>query len=99
MPPRPKADLVLATSATEREAFLADVHVGIVSVANDDGGPVTVPIWYAYEPGELLSFINGRDSLNARLITSAGRLSVRADRGGPVSMGHRRDPSPGSMIR
>jgi nitroimidazol reductase NimA-like FMN-containing flavoprotein (pyridoxamine 5'-phosphate oxidase superfamily) len=68
----------LAMSPTEREAFLADVHVGVVSVANGDRGPLTIPIWYSYEPGGLLSFITGRDSQKARRIADAGRLSVCA---------------------
>lgn len=68
----------MAMNPTEREAFLADVHVGIVSVANDDRGPLSVPIWYAYEPGGLLSFITGRASQKARRIDAAGRFSVCA---------------------
>jgi nitroimidazol reductase NimA-like FMN-containing flavoprotein (pyridoxamine 5'-phosphate oxidase superfamily) len=35
----------------EREAFLADLHVGVISVADGHRGPMTVPIWYLYEPG------------------------------------------------
>ncbi|HEY5165085.1 MAG TPA: pyridoxamine 5'-phosphate oxidase, partial [Acidimicrobiia bacterium] len=38
----------LTMSPEEREAFLAEVHVGVISVANDDRGPLTVPIWYTY---------------------------------------------------
>ena len=68
----------MAMSPTEREAFLADVHVGIVSVANDDRGPLSVPVWYAYEPGGLLSVITGRASQKARRIDAAGRFSVCA---------------------
>jgi hypothetical protein len=41
----------LAMTREEREAFLADVHVGVVSIADPERGPLTVPIWYAYEPG------------------------------------------------
>jgi len=35
----------------ERETFLADLHVGIISVPEQGRGPLTVPIWYLYEPG------------------------------------------------
>ena len=35
----------------EREAFLADLHVGVISIPRPDGPPLTVPIWYDYEPG------------------------------------------------
>lgn len=36
---------------TEREQFLADVHVGIIGVAEEGRGPLAVPIWYGYTPG------------------------------------------------
>ncbi|MGH7785877.1 MAG: pyridoxamine 5'-phosphate oxidase family protein [Candidatus Binatia bacterium] len=35
----------------EREAFLAGAHVGIVSVDDPGRGPLSVPVWYLYEPG------------------------------------------------
>ena len=49
----------LAMSEHERQAFLADVHVGVISIERDDGPPLTVPIWYGYEPGELVWIITG----------------------------------------
>ena len=33
----------------EREAFLAEVHVGVISIAEIGRGPLTVPIRYNYE--------------------------------------------------
>jgi len=30
----------------ERESFLADLHVGVISIAEEGRGPLTVPIWY-----------------------------------------------------
>ncbi len=45
----------------ERERFLAEPHVGVVSVAADDGRPPhTVPVWYAYSPGGQLTFSPAR---------------------------------------
>ncbi len=39
----------------EREHFLARVHVGILSVDEPGHGPLSVPVWYLYEPdGEIL---------------------------------------------
>ena len=35
----------------EREAFLAEVRVGVVAIARDDRAPIAVPIWYNYVPG------------------------------------------------
>jgi len=33
------------------ELFLADLHVAVISIPLMDRGPLTVPIWYVYEPG------------------------------------------------
>lgn len=39
-------------TVAQREAFLADLHVGVLSIADVDGrGPLQVPIGYDYEPG------------------------------------------------
>ena len=36
----------------ERELFLAEPHIAALSVSAGPGrGPLTVPIWYQYEPG------------------------------------------------
>jgi nitroimidazol reductase NimA-like FMN-containing flavoprotein (pyridoxamine 5'-phosphate oxidase superfamily) len=68
----------LAMSPAERETFLADVHVGVISAANGDRGPLTVPVWYSYEPGGLLSLMTARSSPKAQRITAAGRFSLCA---------------------
>ena len=39
-------------SVRDRELFLAEPHIAALSVsAGPDRGPLTVPIWYQYEPG------------------------------------------------
>jgi nitroimidazol reductase NimA-like FMN-containing flavoprotein (pyridoxamine 5'-phosphate oxidase superfamily) len=65
-------------SPTEREAFLAGVHVGILSVDDPGRGPLTVPVWYAYEPGGTVDIVTGRDSRKARCLRAAGRGSLCA---------------------
>lgn len=60
-------------SRTEREAFLADTHVGIVSIAHAGRGPLTVPVWYRYEPGGAVRFATGATSHKVRLLRAAGR--------------------------
>jgi nitroimidazol reductase NimA-like FMN-containing flavoprotein (pyridoxamine 5'-phosphate oxidase superfamily) len=35
----------------ERQNFLAGIHVGIFSLAQDAQAPLSLPAWYAYEPG------------------------------------------------
>jgi nitroimidazol reductase NimA-like FMN-containing flavoprotein (pyridoxamine 5'-phosphate oxidase superfamily) len=66
-------------SKEEREAFLAEPHIGVVSVAADDGRPpLAVPIWYGYEPGGDLTFFTGTQGRKARkidLIRKAGAVS------------------------
>ncbi|TCK22114.1 pyridoxamine 5'-phosphate oxidase family protein [Pseudonocardia endophytica] len=65
----------------ERELFLAEPHVAIVSVA-DDGGrpPATVPTWYAYEPGGTITLVTRQGKRKSRLIRGAGALSLSVQR-------------------
>jgi PPOX class probable F420-dependent enzyme len=65
-------------SVEEREAFLAGVRIGVLSVTDDGGdrGPVTMPLWYAYRPGGELYFITGAHSRKAESIREAGRVSL-----------------------
>jgi nitroimidazol reductase NimA-like FMN-containing flavoprotein (pyridoxamine 5'-phosphate oxidase superfamily) len=60
----------------ERERFLADVHVGIISVAEEGRGPLTVPIWYGYTPGSELYVWMEKTSRKGRLLQRAGRFSL-----------------------
>ena len=60
----------------EREAFLADVHVGVISIADEGRGPLTVPIWYAYEPGGELRIMTGRESRKGHLLACTPMDSV-----------------------
>jgi PPOX class probable F420-dependent enzyme len=62
----------------ECQEFLAGLHVGIVSVAEPGRGPLSVPVWYAYEPGGEVWFITARNSRKAKLIERAGRASLCA---------------------
>ena len=67
----------------EREAFLADVHVGVISIAEVGRGPLTVPIWYNYEPGGELRIMTGRESRKGSLLARAGRFSLCAQTESP----------------
>ena len=60
----------------EREAFLAGLHVGVISIAEEGRGPLAVPVWYRYEPGGDVSIVMGRKSRKAILIERAGRFSL-----------------------
>jgi nitroimidazol reductase NimA-like FMN-containing flavoprotein (pyridoxamine 5'-phosphate oxidase superfamily) len=68
----------LSMSRAEREAFLAGVHVGVVSIAESGRGPLAVPVWYGYEPGGDLWFLTGRGTRKAVALRQAGRASFCA---------------------
>ncbi|MDD9371056.1 MAG: pyridoxamine 5'-phosphate oxidase family protein [Acidimicrobiales bacterium] len=68
----------LAMSEHERQEFLAGLHVGVISIERADGPPLTVPIWYGYEPGGLVWVITDPDSLKGRLLNAARRFSLCA---------------------
>jgi nitroimidazol reductase NimA-like FMN-containing flavoprotein (pyridoxamine 5'-phosphate oxidase superfamily) len=63
---------------TERETFLAAVHVGILSVDDPGHGPLSVPVWYSYESGGTVDVVTGRDSLKGRRLRVAGRFALCA---------------------
>ena len=66
----------LLMTKQERETFLADVHIGIISIAEQERGPLTVPVWYAYDPGKDLRIMTGRESRKGQLLARAGRFSL-----------------------
>jgi len=66
----------LHMSRAEREEFLAEVHVGVLSVAADSASPLTVPIWYTYSPGGTVNVSTGRGTRKAAAISAAGRFSL-----------------------
>ena len=68
----------LSMSVEEREAFLADLHVGILGIERADGPPLTVPVWYGYEPGGEVWVLTDGESLKGRLLERAGRFSLCA---------------------
>jgi nitroimidazol reductase NimA-like FMN-containing flavoprotein (pyridoxamine 5'-phosphate oxidase superfamily) len=70
-------------SKSEREAFLAALHVGVISIPDPARGPLTVPIWYAYEPGGELWVITDRDSRKGKLLESRPRISLAAQTESP----------------
>jgi nitroimidazol reductase NimA-like FMN-containing flavoprotein (pyridoxamine 5'-phosphate oxidase superfamily) len=66
----------LTMTREEREAFLADIHVGIIGIAEEGRGPLAVPIWYAYDPGGDLRIVTGRTSHKGQLLARVGRFSL-----------------------
>lgn len=71
-------------TVAEREAFLAEPHIAVVSVASDnDRGPVSVPLWYAYTPGGDITLITPLDSRKAALVRRHGRVTLCVQRTEP----------------
>ena len=68
----------LKMSIPEREAFLADVHVGVISIEQADAPPLTVPIWYDFRPDVGLWILTGKNSAKRRALDAAGRFSLVA---------------------
>ncbi len=66
----------MAMTRAEREAFLADVHVGVLSVDEPGRGPLAVPIWYWYRPGGDIHMVTGADSRKGRLLRLATRATL-----------------------
>ena len=63
-------------TSEEREAFLADVRVGILSLNQEGRGPLTTPVWYAYEPGGDVQFATERASRKGKLLEEGVRISL-----------------------
>jgi hypothetical protein len=72
-------------SERDRELFLAEPHIAALSVSAGPGrGPVTVPMWYQYEPGGEAWILTEAASLKARLIGAAGRFTLMVERTAPT---------------
>jgi hypothetical protein len=71
----------MALTREEREQFLAEPHIAALAVDAGPGrAPLTVPIWYQYEPGGDIWIMTGLDSRKNKLISAAGRFSLMVDR-------------------
>jgi nitroimidazol reductase NimA-like FMN-containing flavoprotein (pyridoxamine 5'-phosphate oxidase superfamily) len=73
----------LAMTQPEREAFLADLHVGVVSIDQPGAPPLSVPIWYDYAPATGLWIITGANSVKGQRLKDAGRFTLVAQTEAP----------------
>ncbi|KWX67937.1 pyridoxamine 5'-phosphate oxidase [Mycobacterium sp. NAZ190054] len=60
----------------EREQYLAGLHVGVIAVERPDRAPLSVPIWYGYQPGGEVLLWTDAGTVKHRLIRDAGRFSI-----------------------
>jgi PPOX class probable F420-dependent enzyme len=65
-------------NSDEREAFLADLHVGVIAVERPDRAPLAVPIWYRYQPGGDVLVCTDAGTVKEKLIRAAGRFALSA---------------------
>jgi hypothetical protein len=73
-------------SVRERELFLAEPHIAALSVSAEQGlGPLTIPIWYQYEPGGEAWVLVEAASRKVPLIKAAGRFTLMVDRVVPTT--------------
>ena len=76
----------VSLTVADREQFLAEPHIAALSVAaGPDRGPLTLPIWYQYEPGGEAWVLTEARSRKARLIAAAGRFSLMVQRVSPTT--------------
>ena len=73
----------LSMSTEERESFLADLHVGIICINRSGKGPLSVPIWYDYEPGGDLWVMTNSNSIKGKLLSKTDRFSLCAQTEAP----------------
>lgn len=66
----------LTMDRSHREAFLADLHVGVVTIARDGAAPLAAPVWYSYEAGGDVIFVFESSSEKIRLVMATGRASL-----------------------
>jgi nitroimidazol reductase NimA-like FMN-containing flavoprotein (pyridoxamine 5'-phosphate oxidase superfamily) len=62
-------------SFQERQAFLAETRVGIISIPEYGRGPLTVPVWYDYQPGGEVCVWTGKKTRKSRLLQKVKRIS------------------------
>ena len=68
----------LAMSPSERQAFLADLHIGVISLPDPESGPLTAPIWYDYRPDRGVWVLFSPDSRKGKLANVGTRISLVA---------------------
>jgi nitroimidazol reductase NimA-like FMN-containing flavoprotein (pyridoxamine 5'-phosphate oxidase superfamily) len=59
----------------EREEFLAAIHVGVLTADEPGRGPLSVPVWYRYDPGGEIVVVTRPEARKARLLTVGARVA------------------------
>lgn len=62
-------------TTTEREAFLADVRVGVLAIERPGKGPLAHPVWYVFDGTDVIVTMEAT-SVKARLLARSGRATM-----------------------
>ena len=70
----------MAMTVSERETFLAGVHVGIISITAPEANraPIAVPTWYDFDPTVGVWVLTGPSSRKGLALRAAGRFTLTA---------------------
>ena len=63
-------------SKFEREAFLSEVHLGVIGIDEVNHSPRVVPLWYDFDPIIGVTIIVKERSRKLKLLTIANRFSL-----------------------
>lgn len=74
-------------SAAEREQFLAEPHVGVLTLADGEHGPLATPVWYIYERGGNIVFSTRKETRKARRLELGKRVSFVVQLEGDIANG------------
>jgi len=62
----------------EREAFLTEAHVAVISIELEDEAPLSAPIWYDYDRAIGLRVITEKSSRKGKALARARRFTLVA---------------------
>ena len=68
----------MTMSTEERDQFLADLHIGVLTVERDDGPPLATPVWYRYRAGGPVELTTEVASVKGTLLAASGRATLCA---------------------
>lgn len=69
----------LSMTRAEREAFLAEVRIGVLGGDRPDGPPSLTPVWYRVADGAV-EIVTGSATAKVALLRAAGRASLCVQR-------------------
>ena len=65
----------ISMTTEEREAFLREAHIGVLSIPEPGKGPLTSPVWYDYAPSGMIWFLTQKTARKGQLLSVGNRIS------------------------